>query len=161
MCVTAGIIVGIFNFSIFQVVVYRFLQEMRSKINEFREKLNKYYGDRTLQCLSAECHLDLVYQTHDVSIVTLLSRTPFRKDFQSLERQNIISEATPFFYNAILMKRLELLAPIDELTGVLNCCFSMRRMKEELERSKRHALTLSVGMIDIDDFKNINDTYDH
>jgi diguanylate cyclase (GGDEF)-like protein len=106
-------------------------------------------------------YIPLVYQAHYVGIVILLSRTPFHKDFQSLESQNIISEATPFLYNALLMKRLELLAAIDELTGVLNRRFGIRRLNEEFERSKRHSLPLSVAMIDIDDFKKINDAYGH
>ncbi len=59
------------------------------------------------------------------------------------------------------MKRLEVMAAIDELTGILNRRFGLRRLNEEFERSKRYRMPLSVAMVDIDYFKKINDTYGH
>ena len=39
MCILAGFLVGVFNFSIFRVIVCSFLKELRNKIKDFREKL--------------------------------------------------------------------------------------------------------------------------
>lgn len=294
MCVLAGLLVGLFNFSIFKFTVCSFLKELRNKIKDFGEKLNFYYWGEIQQLRPEECcvnfyskdmvgelaegfnkfiytifdlikaektssslmeelhkslklddmaeamikfflnyfggeagclitlqrgqlevtktwnmefdlektgteywfsllsegkiecfneideeelyainvgigklkpryvvHIPLSYQSNPVGILILLSRKPFLKDFEALESRNLISQATPFIYNALLMRRLELLAAIDELTGVLNRRFGMRRLIEEFERSKRHNIPLSVSMIDIDDFKKINDTYGH
>ncbi len=105
--------------------------------------------------------IPLKYQVHEVGVAVLISRLPFKKDFMTLESRNFINQATPFLYNGMLMKKLEVLAAIDELTGVLNRRFGMKRLNEEFDRSRRHSLPLSIAMIDIDNFKKINDTYGH
>jgi len=105
--------------------------------------------------------IPLKYQNEDVGVCGLVSREPFKHDFASLEARNFIIQATPFIYNALIMKRLEVMAAIDELTGVLNRRFGLRRLNEEFEKSKRYRMPLSVAMIDIDHFKKINDTYGH
>ncbi len=49
----------------------------------------------------------------------------------------------------------------DSLTGAYNRRFLTRRLDEEFERHKRYERSLSLLMIDIDHFKNVNDTYGH
>ncbi len=49
----------------------------------------------------------------------------------------------------------------DPLTKVHNRRYLDRRLDEEVARSKRYGLSLSVLMLDIDYFKRINDTYGH
>jgi len=49
----------------------------------------------------------------------------------------------------------------DHLTSLYNRRFFMNRAGEEIERSLRHQAPLSVLMIDIDHFKDFNDTYGH
>jgi len=49
----------------------------------------------------------------------------------------------------------------DFLTGVYNRRAIRDRLKEEISRAGREKESLSVGMLDIDHFKNINDTYGH
>ena len=53
------------------------------------------------------------------------------------------------------------LAILDRLTGVLNREYFMKRLVEEVERSNRFQLPVSLLMIDIDDFKAVNDTLGH
>ena len=53
------------------------------------------------------------------------------------------------------------LASIDRLTQLYNRTFLQKRMREELEFCNRQKVPLSFLMIDIDHFKNINDTYGH
>lgn len=61
-----------------------------------------------------------------------------------------------------LMER-ELLraATYDRLTGVLNRHTIEDRISAEIARLSRYGITFSLIMLDIDDFKNINDTYGH
>jgi diguanylate cyclase (GGDEF)-like protein len=50
---------------------------------------------------------------------------------------------------------------IDPLTGIYNRRYLERRLNEEFGMSKRYNLPLSLLMMDVDHFKNINDTYGH
>ncbi len=49
----------------------------------------------------------------------------------------------------------------DSMTNLLNHKNSLRRLKEEVDRAKRIDYPLSVAMIDLDNFKLVNDTYGH
>ena len=49
----------------------------------------------------------------------------------------------------------------DEKTGLRNYHFFRVRLREELERVRRYGGDLAVAMIDIDDFKKLNDTQGH
>lgn len=49
----------------------------------------------------------------------------------------------------------------DELTGTFNRRYFMNKLKEEIERSKRTGRAFSIIMLDLDDFKLINDEYGH
>jgi two-component system, cell cycle response regulator len=49
----------------------------------------------------------------------------------------------------------------DFLTGVFNRRAILDRLEEEISRAGREQGSLTVGMFDIDHFKNINDTYGH
>lgn len=52
-------------------------------------------------------------------------------------------------------------AHIDYLTGVFNRRHFMERAEQELHRAHRYGTPLSLFMLDIDHFKNINDRYGH
>lgn len=53
------------------------------------------------------------------------------------------------------------LAATDPLTGLLNRRELFRRAETELERARRYEHSLSTILLDVDHFKNINDTYGH
>lgn len=62
-------------------------------------------------------------------------------------------------YEAFLkIKKLE---EKDVLTGILNRRAFMRVIVKEIKRAKRYKLPLSLAILDIDNFKLINDTYGH
>lgn len=58
-------------------------------------------------------------------------------------------------------RKLEEQSLTDALTGLRNRRDLDRRIREEIERAKRHNTPLSVAMIDIDNFKRFNDQYGH
>jgi diguanylate cyclase (GGDEF)-like protein len=62
---------------------------------------------------------------------------------------------------AILYEKVEELALNDGLTKLFVRRHFLKRLEEEIERSKRHKLPLAVLMLDIDHFKKCNDTYGH
>ncbi|MFA5550466.1 MAG: diguanylate cyclase [Trueperaceae bacterium] len=57
--------------------------------------------------------------------------------------------------------RLERLSRTDELTGLPNRRSFDERLEIELQRAHRTNTLVSVMMVDLDDFKMINDTYSH
>jgi len=61
---------------------------------------------------------------------------------------------------ALFKKTLEL-ARVDELTGLLNYRVLIEKLEEEVRRKVRTGREFCFIMIDIDDFKRINDRYGH
>jgi diguanylate cyclase (GGDEF)-like protein len=57
--------------------------------------------------------------------------------------------------------RIEELAQIDELTGLLNRRYIMKSLNEEMARAQRTGVACSVAIIDLDFFKRINDQFGH
>lgn len=57
--------------------------------------------------------------------------------------------------------KLSILATTDEMTGILNYRSVITKLEEEMNKSKRYQLPLSIFLFDIDFFKKINDTYGH
>ena len=62
---------------------------------------------------------------------------------------------------ARLIDELSRAATQDALTGLYNRRFTTGILNKELERCRRFKRNLGIAMIDLDDFKKINDTYGH
>ncbi|MBI4846523.1 MAG: sensor domain-containing diguanylate cyclase [Candidatus Omnitrophica bacterium] len=60
-----------------------------------------------------------------------------------------------------LEEKLKTLASYDDLTGCINFRLIMELLEKEIHRSLRHQKQFIVVMIDIDDFKSMNDEYGH
>jgi len=58
-------------------------------------------------------------------------------------------------------KQLRLMAMTDPLTGISNRRHFMSQISEEFERTRRYGEPFSLMMIDIDNLKDVNDTYGH
>jgi diguanylate cyclase (GGDEF)-like protein len=58
-------------------------------------------------------------------------------------------------------QHLEYQTQVDSLTGLYNRRAFEKKVHEEFERSKRYHNPLSLLILDIDNFKTINDTYGH
>jgi diguanylate cyclase (GGDEF)-like protein len=58
-------------------------------------------------------------------------------------------------------KILDNLANIDGLTEVYNHRYFQNSLDQEINRSTRHQTSISLILVDIDHFKNFNDTYGH
>ena len=53
------------------------------------------------------------------------------------------------------------MALLDPLTGLFNRRYIEQRLQDEIARSQRHGRALSVILFDLDEFKQVNDTYGH
>ncbi|MFP6583280.1 MAG: sensor domain-containing diguanylate cyclase [Candidatus Hydrogenedentota bacterium] len=58
-------------------------------------------------------------------------------------------------------RSLERLATTDALTKLHNRRFFISRLEDEIARSVRYAVPMCCLLVDVDDFKSINDTYGH
>lgn len=60
-----------------------------------------------------------------------------------------------------LEERLRMQATRDPLTGVLNRSAILENLGKELARAQRENSNLTIALVDIDNFKSINDSYGH
>ncbi|BBJ23620.1 diguanylate cyclase [Candidatus Nitrotoga sp. AM1P] len=72
--------------------------------------------------------------------------------------QHLISSVNSRIRRSLILRSLVLR---DSLTGLFNHTAIKDELDREVVRSKRHGTSLAFAMIDIDHFKQINDTYGH
>ena len=102
----------------------------------------------------------IMYKEIVLGSIILASSNPF--SIVALKRLHLFVQSLALaLHNAILFDRLERLAALDSLTGVYNRRFGMTRLHEEFGRTLRTKSPLGVMMIDLDHFKQVNDTYGH
>ena len=58
-------------------------------------------------------------------------------------------------------KRLKEQSQLDVLTGLFNFSYLINALRDEMERTRRTGLPTGFIMIDLDEFKKINDAYGH
>ena len=113
-------------------------------------------GIRSLICLP------LVFQDDIVGILYLDDFEPRDFDRGSLELLSILASfAALAIHNARLHNRTKLLAITDYLTGLYNHRYFQQILTQELGRARRYQKTLSLVILDIDNFKSFNDRYGH
>ncbi len=91
-------------------------------------------------------------------VIAVQSTRPdaFREDHQRL-LESLGLQISAALQNAHLYE----LAMVDGLTGLFMRRYFDARIEEEIERSKRYGTPFSVVMMDVDDFKKLNDEHGH
>jgi diguanylate cyclase (GGDEF)-like protein len=106
--------------------------------------------------------LPLVAKGQSIGLVELFSNTAITWDEERLElARTMANEAAMALENARLYEEARKLADRDPLTGFFNHRFLHERLGEEVVRTQRARRPLSVLMLDLDDFKLVNDTFGH
>lgn len=105
--------------------------------------------------------IPLMAKQQSVGMVVLACGVQTISPQQKKALETLRSFAAPYLDNSILHKKITELAAIDDLTNILNRRFGMHRLKEEYSRATRHGVPISAVMIDIDHFKDFNDTFGH
>ena len=113
-------------------------------------------GNRTL------IMVPLVAKGQSIGLVELISKSAVALDPERLVlARTMANEAAMALENARLYEVARALADRDPLTGFYNHRYLHERFGEEVVRAQRTRQPLSVLMMDMDDFKLVNDTFGH
>ncbi len=105
------------------------------------------------------CH-PLVYQDKTIGVIAMVRRGDFGERDKNLMGV-VASIACVAIVNSRSFTNLQDFASTDPLTKLFNIGFFKDRLIKELERAKRFQHDLSVAILDLDHFKDYNDTYGH
>jgi diguanylate cyclase (GGDEF)-like protein len=106
--------------------------------------------------------IPLIAKGQSIGLVELFSVAPVHWDEERLElARTMANEAAMALENARLYEEARKLADRDPLTGFYNHRFLHERLGEEVVRSQRGRRPVSLLMLDLDDFKLVNDTFGH
>ncbi len=95
-------------------------------------------------------------------LIAISSYHPNAFDRADLELLTALAQhAAQAIDNTYRHAQLELQSHLDSLTDVYNHGYFLKRLKEQADQAKQKHQTLGVIMLDIDFFKNYNDSYGH
>ncbi len=95
-----------------------------------------------------------------IELINELDENKFTKDDLIL-LQTFTDFAAIAIENARSVEKIKELTIKDDVTKLYNARFLHEALDKEVSRARRHARKLSIIFIDIDHFKNVNDTYGH
>jgi diguanylate cyclase (GGDEF)-like protein len=104
----------------------------------------------------------MIIRNHVIGVISMQSyqaRAYTQDQIRLLE--TISTQAAIAIENARLYSQMQQLAIIDSLTGIFNRRHFFALASKELQRAIRYKKDLSILMIDIDHFKQVNDTHGH
>lgn len=130
--------------------------EDTEKVAFFKNPLAVHEGIRSLICIP------LVTKGGIQGILYLDDFNPRVFDPSRMSLLSVLASfAAMSIENATLHQETRQMAITDVLTGLYNRRYFDKVLPQELERSRRYGLSLSILLIDADDFKKFNDTYGH
>lgn len=106
------------------------------------------------------CTYRLVVAAKVLGQVTLMRDTPFDAD-ETFELEYLLCSLVYPLANAIMYKDAVESALKDPLTGIYNRAAMDAAIKREIQLARRYVKPLALIVMDIDNFKSINDTYGH
>jgi diguanylate cyclase (GGDEF)-like protein len=110
--------------------------------------------------VSCQAQVDYKAKAFELGAQEFLIR-PFDPEDLILRAKSLVRLKTTYEELHIRIRDLEKTANIDPLTGIFNRKYLIDALRAELIRSRRHRFTPACLMIDIDNFKTVNDTLGH
>jgi diguanylate cyclase (GGDEF)-like protein len=129
--------------------------------DDARARNDLVVGRRDDYCALASPLRRLTEPPGDVGVMTVARRG---EEFSSAERDvflNLVGQVSTSIENIALHELVSEQAVTDELTGLSNNRRFRELISKEAARAQRFGHDLSLIMLDIDDFKRVNDTYGH
>ncbi|MBN2618777.1 MAG: diguanylate cyclase [Spirochaetales bacterium] len=78
-----------------------------------------------------------------------------------INKVELLARIRTNYRSFMLLKELERVASTDSLTGALNHGNIFKTVREELKKAKSNNSIISMALLDLDHFKDINDTFGH
>ncbi|MFN2235665.1 MAG: diguanylate cyclase [Anaerolineales bacterium] len=121
------------------------------------------HEQQDLEKMGIELFIPLRVGTDLVGVLVIgpkLSQEPYTKD-DELTLMTLANQTAVAIENARLFYEVQQLAIIDDLTGIFNRRYLLELSDREFRRAQRFGRNLSLVMMDIDHFKQVNDTFGH
>lgn len=136
-----------------------------NKFNEATLDKNKIKIMKNLEAMDIKCTLSspIYFEEKLIGLINIDS-TVSEKAFTSddvLLMNYIKSELQLALKNSFIHSKLRYMANFDELTGLFNRRYFKQFFNKELLRIKRYKTEVCLALLDLDDFKHINDIYGH
>jgi diguanylate cyclase (GGDEF)-like protein len=120
-----------------------------------------YYGGRRMDVRSFMC-VPLLSKGKTIGVLNVHHSSPNAFDAESVATMRVLASYMAIaIENADLFHFVKTLAEKDSLTLLYNHGAFHEKLQIELERAARYGRALSVIMLDLDGFKEINDSYGH
>jgi len=107
-------------------------------------------------------YLPMINKGEVIGVLIIGSKKP---DCYSLEQsvllEHLAAQIAAPVENSRLFAKTEQIARIDPITGLFNRRHFDERLRSEIDRHSRYGDVLSILLLDLDNFKNYNDTYGH
>ena len=116
-------------------------------------KSNKNTKDIPIIFLTSKADEDSIEMAYDIGGIDYVTK-PFKP-------KELLAKVRRELYLQDLQEELKLLASTDPMTKLYNRRYFMEISKSILDLAKRNKRCSAIIMLDIDKFKNINDTYGH
>ncbi len=107
-----------------------------------------------------DVHAVLRHENRTAGLVLICRRRKFTADEHHVI-DIFAAQLSMLLDNLRARQKIRSFADMDDLTGVSNRRYFRRQLTQEMERSRVYGLALSILIIDVDDFKQINDSYGH
>ena len=104
----------------------------------------------------------LLYSDNFIGTLAVYHTTPgfYRDDHRRL-LDRVCEQAAAVIHNAVVFEQTQEASLTDPLTGLPNTRFMIMHLTRELARARRLASEVSLIVMDLNDFKDINDSYGH
>jgi len=104
----------------------------------------------------------LLFEQHVIGVMAVYhTEAGFYLDDHRRLLERISEQAGAVIQNSIKFERTEQASLTDPLTGLQNTRYMFDHLTSELARAERLKSELSILVMDVDEFKEINDTYGH
>ena len=142
------------------------LRSIISTINSLADSEDMILGHLNEHLTDIEDVLNLTNLDEITERLTQLSaklRETIKKTQRELKktREELGKNAKIIEQLKVELEKYKEMAVVDELTGILNRRGILDMLAKEISRAERFKLPLSITMIDIDNFKSVNDSYGH